>query len=422
MIALALVGLVLLLLLLRQPLLVILMAVAAFVHIVWGRAQLDYIIEDMWVGLDKEVILSIPLFILCGNVMTRGSIAQRLIDILASATKPLPGGLAVACILSCAVFAAISGSSIVTMLAIGTIMYPAMRQAGYDLKFAMGAIMSGGTLGIIIPPSIPMIIYALVTETSVTDLFAAGFGPGILLTLALSAYAVWFNWHLPTQPFVLAGFLAAFKHGIWALMLPVILLGGIYSGYFTATEAAAVALAYAMLVEIFIYRELKLADFYNVVLETSKLGGSLFPVLAVALSLNIILTEHRVPQMLVTWMQGYIASPLMFMLLVNILLLIVGCLMTTGEAILVLAPLLAPLAAAYGYDKVLFGLIMILNLEIGYLTPPVGLNLIVAMTAFKQPFALLCRAAVPFIAVMLVCLVIVIWQPWIAMFLVTGKF
>ncbi|HZT46526.1 MAG TPA: TRAP transporter large permease [Hyphomicrobiaceae bacterium] len=422
MTALALVALVVLLLLLRQPLLVILMAVAAFVHIVWGRAQLDYIIEDMWVGLDKEVILSIPLFILCGNVMTRGSIAQRLIDILASATKPLPGGLAVACILSCAVFAAISGSSIVTMLAIGTIMYPAMRQAGYDLKFAMGAIMSGGTLGIIIPPSIPMIIYALVTETSVTDLFAAGFGPGILLTLALSAYAVWFNWHLPTQPFDLAGFIAAFKRGIWALMLPVILLGGIYSGYFTATEAAAVALAYAMLVEIFIYRELKLADFYDVVLETSKLGGSLFPVLAVALSLNIILTEHRVPQMLVTWMQGYIASPLMFMLLVNVLLLIVGCLMTTGEAILVLAPLLAPLAAAYGYDKVLFGLIMILNLEIGYLTPPVGLNLIVAMTAFKQPFALLCRAAVPFIAVMLVCLVIVIWQPWIAMLLVTGKF
>jgi C4-dicarboxylate transporter DctM subunit len=422
MTALLLVGLVVLLLALRQPLLVILMSVAAFVHIVWGRAQLDYIIEDMWVGLDKGVILSIPLFILCGSVMTRGSIAQRLIDILSAATRRLPGGMAVACILSCAVFAAISGSSIVTMLAIGSIMYPAMKQAGYDLKFTLGAIMSGGTLGIIIPPSIPMIIYGLVTETSVTDLFAAGFGPGILLTIALSAYSVWFNWHMPTQPFDFALFKGAFKRGIWAVMMPVILLGGIYSGYFTATEAAAVALCYAMLVETFIYRELKPSDFYNVVLETSKLGGSLFPVLAVALSLNIILTEHRVPQMLVTWMQGYITSPLMFMLLVNVLLLIVGCLMTTGEAILVLAPLLAPLAAAYGYDKVLFGLIMILNLEIGYLTPPVGLNLIVAMTAFKQPFALLCRAAVPFIAVMLVCLVVVIWQPWIAMYFVTGKF
>jgi C4-dicarboxylate transporter DctM subunit len=410
------------LLALRQPLLVILLAIAAVVHLKWGQGKLDFIIEDMWVGLDKEVILSIPLFILCGNVMTRGSIAQRLIRILASITKPLPGGLAVACILSCAVFAAISGSSIVTMLAIGSVMYPAMRQAGYDLKFTLGAIMSGGTLGIIIPPSIPMIIYALVTETSVTDLFAAGFGPGILLVTMLAAYSAWVNRHMPTEPFNLAEFWDSFKNGIWAALLPVILLGGIYSGYFTATEAAAVALCYAILVEIFIHRELKLRDFYGVVLETSKLGGSLFPVLAVALSLNIILTEHRAPQALVEFMQAYISSPLTFMLLVNVLLLIVGCLMTTGEAILILAPLLAPVAAAYGYDKVLFGLIMILNLEIGYLTPPVGLNLIVAMSAFKQPFGLLSRAAAPFIILMLAGLIIVIWQPWIAMYFVTGKF
>ena len=337
-------------------------------------------------------------------------------------TRPLPGGMAVATILSCAVFAAISGSSIVTMLAIGTVMYPAMRQAGYDNKFSLGAIMSGGTLGIIIPPSIPMIIYGLVTETSVTDLFASGFGPGLLLTFALSAYSIWFNRAMPKAAFDLAEFRIAFREGIWAAMMPVILLGGIYSGYFTATEAAAVALAYSLAVEIFVHRELKAGDFYNVVLETSKLGGSLFPLIAVALSLNIILTEHRVPQSLVNLMQGYISSPLMFMILVNLLLLVVGCLMTTGEAILVLAPLLAPLAESYGYNKVLFGLIMILNLEIGYLTPPVGLNLIVAMSAFKQSFGLLCRAAIPFIGIMLVCLVIVIWQPWIAMYFVTGKF
>jgi C4-dicarboxylate transporter DctM subunit len=401
-------------LLMRQPLLVILLGATASVHMYWGRGHLEDIIEDMWVGLDKEVILSIPLFILCGNVMTRGSIAQRLIGILSSLTRPLPGGMAVATVLSCAVFAAISGSSIVTMLAIGSVMLPAMRQAGYDLKFSIGAIMSGGTLGIIIPPSIPMIIYALVTETSVTDLFVAGFGPGILLTAVLSGYAIWVNRRLPTQRFDFAEFRAAFRYGIWALMMPVILLGGIYSGYFTATEAAAVALAYALVVETFIHREMKLRDFYDIVLETSKLGGSLFPVLAVALSLNILLTEHRVPQALVTVMQDYIASPLMFMVLVNLLLLAVGCLMTTGEAILVLGPLLAPMAAAYGYDKVVFGLIMILNLEIGYLTPPVGLNLIVAMSAFKQPFGLLCQAAVPFIVLMLACLAVVVWQPGIA--------
>jgi C4-dicarboxylate transporter DctM subunit len=406
----------------RQPLLIILLAAAACVHLFWGRANLEDIVEDMWVGLDKEVILSIPLFILCGGVMTRGSIAQRLIRILAALTKPLPGGLGVATILSCAVFAAISGSSIVTMLAIGTVMYPALRQAGYDKKFSLGAIMSGGTLGIVIPPSIPMIIYGLVTETSVTDLFVAGFGPGLLLTLALSAYSVWFNWGMPTAAFKFAEFWIAFKDGIWAAMMPVILLGGIYSGYFTATEAAAVALAYALLVEVFVHKELKLGDFYSVVLDTSKLGGSLFPLIAVALSLNIILTEHRAPQSLVELMQGYVTSPVTFILLVNILLLIVGCLMTTGEAILVLAPLLAPLAESYGFNKVLFGIIMILNLEIGYLTPPVGLNLIVAMGAFKENFGVLCRAAIPFIIILLFCLAIVVWQPWVAMYPVTGRF
>jgi C4-dicarboxylate transporter DctM subunit len=171
---------------------------------------------------------------------------------------------------------------------------------------------------------------------------------------------------------------------------------------------------------VLIHKEMKLRDFYNVVLETSKLGGSLFPVLAVALSLNILLIEHRVPQSMVAMISEFITSPLLFMLIVNVLLLIVGCLMTTGEAILVLGPLLAPVAAAYGYDKVLFGVVMILNLEIGYLTPPVGLNLIVAMSAFKQPFGLLCRAAVPFILLMLGCLIVIIWQPWIAMWLVRG--
>ena len=415
-------GLIVLLLIVRQPLIVILLAVAAYIHMVWGRGQLDFIVEDMWVGIDKELILSIPLFILCGNVMTRGSIAARLVAMLQAVTRPLPGGLAVACVLSCSVFAAISGSSIVTMLAVGSVLYPAMRAANYDNKFTLGAIMSGGTLGIIIPPSIPMIIYCLVTETSIVDLFAAGFGPGILLTIVLSAYAVWVNRRRPTERLDGRELRDSFRRGIWAFLMPVILLGGIYSGWFTATEAAAVALAYAMVVEVFVHKELRLRDFYNVVLDASKLGGSLFPVLAVALSLNIILIEHRVPQDMVSFMQSYIDSPLMFMLLVNVLLLIVGCLMTTGEAILVLAPLLAPVAAAYGYDKVVFGLIMILNLEIGYLTPPVGLNLIVAMGAFKQPFGLLCRAAVPFIVLMLLCLMLVIWQPWIAMYLVDGKF
>jgi C4-dicarboxylate transporter DctM subunit len=282
--------------------------------------------------------------------------------------------------------------------------------------------MAAGTLGIVIPPSIPMIVYGLVTETSITDLFASGFGPGFLLTAVFTVYAIWVNRRMATRRLDVGEVAMALRRGIWAAMLPVILLGGIYTGWFTPTEAAAVALLYAIVVEVYIHKEMRFRDFYKVVVEASKLGGSLFPVLAVALSLNLILTQHRVPNMMVEVMQQYISSPIMFILLVNVLLLIVGCLMDSNSAILVLAPLLAPAAAAYGFDKVLFGIIMVLNLEIGFLTPPVGLNLIVAMSAFKQPLGLLCRAALPFILLMMGCLALVIWQPWIAMWAVTGKF
>jgi len=416
--ALALLAVVLVLLTLRQPLLVILLSAAAVVHIVWGKGQLDYILEDMWISLDKELILSIPMFILCGGVMTKGSTAKRLIGIAASLTEHLPGGLAVACVLSCGVFAAISGSSIVTMLAIGTVMLPAMLEGGYSSRFSLGVVMAGGTLGIIIPPSIPLILYGLVTETSITELFIAGVGPGMLLLLAFALYAMWVNRALPRKRFDIQRVGTALREGIWALLMPIILLGGIYSGYFSAIEAAAVSLVYALIVETFIHREFKAKDFYDVVLDASKLGGTLFPLLAVALSLNLVLTEHRVPMMMVEVMKGFTDSPLAFMLIVNVLLLIVGCLMTSGEAILILGPLLAPLAVAYGYDKVLFGIIMIVNLEIGFLTPPVGLNLLVAMSTFKRKFGELVIAAVPFIVLMLGCLAVIAWQPWIAMSLV----
>ncbi len=416
--ALLLLVVVFLALVLRQSLLVILLAAAAIVHLVWGKGQLDYIIEDMWISLDKELILSIPMFVLCGGVMTRGSTARRLIDIAAALTRHLPGGLAVACVLSCGVFAAISGSSIVTMLAIGTVMYPAMKEANYSTRFSLGLIMAGGTLGIIIPPSIPLILYGLVTETSITDLFIGGVGPGILLLVVFALYAMWINRNMATLPFSWAILRQALANGIWAMMMPVLLLGGIYSGFFSAIEAAAVSLIYALFIEIFIHKEMKVGQFYEVVLDASKLGGTLFPLLAIALSLNLVLTEHRVPLMAVEIVQSYISSPLAFMLLCNGLLLIVGCLMTSGEAILIFAPLLAPLALSYGYDKVLFGIIMIVNLEIGFLTPPVGLNLLVAMSTFKQKFGELVIAAMPFVVLMLGCLALIAWQPWIAMTLV----
>lgn len=408
------VGLLLACLILRQPVMIILLVIAATVHLVWGHGQLDYIIEDMWVSLDKKLILAIPMFVLCGGVMTKGSTAKRLINIASALTGHLPGGLAVASVLSCGVFAAISGSSIVTMLAIGSVMYPALREANYSNRFSLGILMAGGTMGIIIPPSIPLILYGLVTDTSIGDLFLAGIGPGLLILFIFSAYAIWMNRHLPRGTFNWGRLFTAFKEGVWAVLMPVILLGGIYSGYFSATEAAAVALIYALIVEFFIHRDLTLRELYDVVLETSKLGGTVFPLLAIALSLNLVLTEQRVPLMMVEYVQTYISSPLAFILIVNVLLIAAGCLLPIVEAILILAPLLVPMAEAYGYDKVLFGVIMIINLEIGFLTPPMGLNLLVAMSAFKQKFGELVASAIPFILLLMVSLAIITWQPWIA--------
>ncbi|MCA0870337.1 TRAP transporter large permease [Seohaeicola saemankumensis] len=416
--ALILVSLVVALLVLRQPLLVILLAAIAYAQIAWGSGHLTWIIEDMFVSLDKELILAIPMFMLCGGVMTQGTTAKRLTDVARAMVGHLPGGLGVAGIVSSAIFAAISGSSIVTMLAIGAVLYPAMQEAGYSKRFALGTVVSGGTLGIIIPPSIPLILYGLVTETSIVDLFRAGVGPGLLLVGLFALYSVWANRRMPRQSFSWSALMVAIKDGFWSLMMPVILLGGIYSGFFSPTEAAAVALLYAIIIEMFVHRELVFADLKGVVFGAAKLGGALFPLIAVALSLNLILIENRVPDLMLGFVEGWITSPITFIIVVNIFLLAIGAFMTTAEAILILGPLLTPLAVSFGFDKVVFGIIMIVNLEIGLLTPPVGLNLIVAMSAFREKFALLVRAAVPFILLMILALGLISFIPEISLFFV----
>lgn len=404
-----------LLLVLRQPLMVILLAVGAIAHLVWGRGHPEWLAEDLWNALDKELILSIPLFLLCGQVMSRGDTAARLVRFMRALTAPLPGGLAVACVLACAVDASISGSSIATMLAVGSVAAPALIRSGYPTRFSFGCVMAGGSLGIVIPPSIPMILYALVTETSIVEMFAAGIGPGLLLVTVFSIHAAWVNRAMPTSRFDPEELRSAARDGVWALAMPGVLLGGIWSGHFSIVESAAIGLAYAVTIELFVHRALTAQRLYETVLETARIAGSLLPMIAVAVSLVFILAERRIPAQFVLAVQGMIDDPLAFILIVNLLLLAIGCLMTIDAAILVFAPLLAPLAEAYGYDRVLFGIIMILNLEIGFITPPVGLNLIVAAGAWKQPFGMLCRAALPFIAMMLACLALVVWQPWIAL-------
>ena len=405
------------LIVLRQNLLVVLGVAAFYVYRVYGEEPLRFVMLDAWQALNKDILLSIPLFILAGQIMTRGSMAERLVRLVKAMTSPVPGGLAVATVLSCALFAAISGSSTVTLLAVGGIMYPALLNEGYSRSFSLGALCAAGTLGIVVPPSIPLILYGVMTHTSITDLFIAGILPALVLTILMSGYALWFNRNIPSSELDLRELWEALKQGIWSLLMPVLILGGIYSGHFTATESAAVAVVYALFVELFIHRELKLAHSHEVITDTTRLLGSLFPILMFAVSLNTFLTYEQAPMAAVNWFSEHVSNQQGFLLGSNLFLLMVGTIMDIGSAILILAPMLKPIAQTLGMDPIHFGIVMIVNLEIGYLTPPFGLNLIIAMGAFKVTFLEACKSVMPFLALMLVGLFIVSFMPALSLLL-----
>ncbi|RDV04709.1 TRAP transporter large permease [Undibacter mobilis] len=411
--------LVVVLLALRQNVVLILAVVAAAVHTFFvSRSAIEFLIQDIWFSVDRETLLAIPMFILAGAVMTRGSIARRIIDLVIALTRPVRGGLGLAGILSCGAFAAISGSSVVTMLAVGAIMYPALLSEGYDKKVALGSMTAGGTLGIIIPPSIPLLLYGMSTDTSVVDLFVAGVGPGLLLIVVMAAYVLWKSRHLSPRQLDLAEVRGALRRGGWAIMMPVILLGGIYSGRFTPTEAAAVSLLYALIVELFIHREMNVRDYGTVALATVIMSGIITPIFAFASSLNNVIAIEGYPQALTAFVKQYIHSGWGMMLTINIILLFVGCIMESFSAIVIFAPLFLPLVTGYGFDPVHFGIVMIVNLEIGYLTPPVGLNIIVGSVAFKEPFRLMVSAVIPYIALMMGALAVISAVPQISLWLV----
>lgn len=405
------------LLMLRQYVIFVLAAAVVFVYVVWGDGRIENIVIDGWDALNQDVLLPIPLYMLAGAIMAEGAIAGQLVRVMRALTGPIPGGLAVATCLSCGLFAAIVGSSTVTLLAVGTVMYPALLAGGYSKSFSMGLICAGATLGIIIPPSIPLILYGVMTATSISDLFLAGVGPGLLLLGLFSLYSVAANWRLRGGEWDLAEIRAALRSGVWALLMPVLILGGIYSGLFTATESASIAVVYALVIELFVYRRLDARALLRVTTETTRLLGALFPVLMMALALNKFLTFEQVPAQMVALLAQVFEGPGSFVLATNVLLLVVGCLMDIGSAILILAPILQPVAEAQGMHPVHFGIMMTMNLEIGYLTPPMGLNLIVAMTAFRENFWFICKAVLPFIAIMMVGLVVVAAWPPLSLFL-----
>lgn len=391
-----------------------------------GDGMLTEMIADMFNAVNKDVLLAIPFFLIAGQIMTHGSIAKRLVEFAKSLVGWMPGGLAVTAIFACLFFAAISGSSPVTVIAIGTMMYPALIKENYKEDFSVGLLTSAGSLGILIPPSIPMIIYAIVVSTpanviSVADLFIAGVIPGLLIGLLLMIYAVITQKEHTYQSnagFSFEQFRLSFKNGILAVILPVIILGGIYSGFFTPTEAAAVAVVYTFIVEVFIHKDIKIKKLPEIIIQSTSMMGTLFLIIVIAISFNQFLALERIPYQAALWMKSIVSSPLMFLIVVNIFLLILGCFMDIMSAILIVGPLLGPMAIEFGIDPIHFAIIFIVNMEIGYLTPPMGINLFVASSIFEKKIGFIIKSTLPFTMILLFALILISYIPAISLFLV----
>ncbi|MDK2796816.1 MAG: C4-dicarboxylate transporter, DctM subunit [Tepidiphilus sp.] len=384
----------------------------------WTPVPLESVALKMFTGIEKFELLAIPFFILAGTFLTSGGVARRMIRFANSMVGHVTGGLGMTAVLACALFAAVSGSSPATVLAIGSILIPAMLKQGYSRRFAIGTVASAGGLGILIPPSIVMVMYAVTTNTSIGALFMAGVLPGLVLVLMLGAITYWqarkhgfareakVSWRERWQ---------ALREAFWGLLLIVIVMGGIYAGIFTATEAAAMSAVYAAVIALFVYRDMTWRDVPRVLVDSANMSSMLFFIIASASLFSFILTSEQIPQMLAQAIIDLGLGPIGFLLVVNVLLLLAGNLMEPSSIILILAPILFPVAVALGIDPIHFGVIMTVNMEIGMITPPVGLNLFVASGITGAGLGETSRAVIPWLLTMLVFLVLVTYWPTLSL-------
>ncbi|GGZ94992.1 TRAP transporter large permease [Ignatzschineria ureiclastica] len=371
---------------------------------------------------EHTTLLAIPFFLIAGAFMTTGGVARRLIDFANVCVGHIRGGLAIGSVLACMLFAALSGSSPATVAAVGSIAIAGMVRSGYSQSFGTGIICNAGTLGILIPPSIVMVVYAAATEQSVGKMFMAGVVPGALLGVALmvAIYIVARVKKLPAQPrATVKEWFTTFRKALWGLLLMVIILGGIYSGMYTPTEAAAVAAVYSMFVALFVYRDMPLKDYPKVMLESGKMTVMLMFIIANAMLFAHVLTTEQIPQTIASWVTEMGFSPWMFLIVVNIVLLIAGSFMEPSAVILILAPIFFPIAMELGIDPIHLGIIMVVNMEIGLITPPVGLNLFVASAVTGMPITKTIKAALPWLMILLFFLLLITYIPAISLGLPT---
>ncbi|MCG9051955.1 TRAP transporter large permease subunit [Laribacter hongkongensis] len=374
----------------------------------------------LFTGIEKFEIMAIPFFILAGNFLTHGGVARRMINFATAMVGHWHGGLGLAGVMACALFAAVSGSSPATVVAIGSILLPAMIKQGFPDRFGAGVITTSGALGILIPPSIVMVMYSVATNTSVGQLFMAGVIPGLMLAGFLG-FTTWWRARKNNYPRMpRASFMErwkAFRESVWGLLLIVVVIGGIYTGIFTPTEAAAMSAVYAFLVAVFVYKDMNLRQIPKILLDSANMSAMLLYIITNAVLFSFLMTSEQIPQTMAEWMVGQGMGPILFLLMVNVLLLLAGNVMEPSSIVLIFAPILFPMAMHLGIDPVHFGILIVVNMEVGMCHPPVGLNLYVASGITKMGITELTKAVWPWLLTMLVFLVLVTYVPAISLWL-----
>lgn len=387
-----------------------------------GVVQPTYLAQGLVTGADSFSLMAVPFFVLAGELMATGGISRRLLNIADAFLGRKYGGLALVTVVACMFFAAISGSGPATVAAIGGLTIPSMLKQGYDRPFAGAISAAAGSIGVIIPPSIPMVMYCVATGVSVGAMFMGGVIPGILIGVSLCVYSSLYSKkhkyiNAEAAPFSWGNVGRSLVDGIWALLVPVIILGGIYGGIFTPTEAAAVAVAYGLIVGLFVYRDLKAKDLYRIFGSAALTTATIMVILGTATTFGRILTLERIPTMIASFFESVAKGPIMLMILINILLLIVGCFMETNAAIIILAPIFLPIVESMGINPVHFGIVMVVNLAIGFVTPPLGVNLFVACNVANAKLEEICKGILPILGVMIVDLLLITYIEPLSTFL-----